>query len=457
MDPRTELVDVIRRIRNRWRLRLALRGAVIVVAGTLLALLLSASGLESLRFSAPAIIAFRIVTVAVFVGLLFYGLIVAAAPAGHRRTGGAVPRGARPVARGGHPQRGRSDRRRSDRRVALAAPRREAGRAGHRAVPRRSTTARPSSARRLRRHAVALAAIAAIAALAHHLRPAVPPPRPVGAARHLAQRRSGQPVQHRRACRATPSVPRGGDQAVNAKLVGFTSSDVSVMMRDRPGGRVRARAARRVRRSPAPFEGMLFHLDKPTEYYVESNGVRSRKFMLDGRRSADRGSSSTSNTASPPTRACRRARTTNGGDVAAIRGTDVLLHVTPTMKTPGGTDSVRGRRRAPLTRAGRRHAGRQLHDQEPRASTRSSSTGPHGEKVDASPQYTIDVLDDQPPTVRFNKPGRDTGRARSRRSSPRSRPTTTSASSSCSCSTRSTAAPQKTIKLFGGAQGAAPR
>ena len=39
MDRRAELVDVIRSVRNRWRLRLALRGAVIVVAGTLLALL----------------------------------------------------------------------------------------------------------------------------------------------------------------------------------------------------------------------------------------------------------------------------------------------------------------------------------------------------------------------------------------------------------------------------------
>src|SRR5258705_11006850 len=75
MDPRTELVDVIRRVRNRWRGRLALRGAVVVVAGTILALLLSASGLEQLRFSAPAIIAFRIVSVAVFVGLLLYGLV----------------------------------------------------------------------------------------------------------------------------------------------------------------------------------------------------------------------------------------------------------------------------------------------------------------------------------------------------------------------------------------------
>ena len=34
--------------------------------------------------------------------------------------------------------------------------------------------------------------------------------------------------------------------------------------------------------------------------------------------------------------------------------------------------------------------------------------GPHGEKVTASPQYTIDVLTDQEPTVSFAKPGRDT-------------------------------------------------
>ena len=76
MDYRSsELVDVIRRVRNRWRLKLALRGAVVVAAGTVLALLLSASGLESFRFSAPAIVTFRIVTVAVFVGLLFWGWV----------------------------------------------------------------------------------------------------------------------------------------------------------------------------------------------------------------------------------------------------------------------------------------------------------------------------------------------------------------------------------------------
>src|ERR1044071_3112088 len=75
MDHRTRLIDVIRSVRNRWRLKLAMRGAVVVVAGTVLALLLSASGLESFRFSPAAIIAFRIISVGVFVGLLLYGMV----------------------------------------------------------------------------------------------------------------------------------------------------------------------------------------------------------------------------------------------------------------------------------------------------------------------------------------------------------------------------------------------
>jgi len=66
---RAELVDVIRQIRNRWRLKLALRGAVVVVAGSVLTLLLSASGLEAFKFSAGAIISFRVIVAVVFAAL----------------------------------------------------------------------------------------------------------------------------------------------------------------------------------------------------------------------------------------------------------------------------------------------------------------------------------------------------------------------------------------------------
>ena len=74
MDHRTELVEVIRRIRNRWRLRLAARGAVVVFVGTVLVLLLSASSLESFRFSVPAIITFRILALVAFGALVLYAI-----------------------------------------------------------------------------------------------------------------------------------------------------------------------------------------------------------------------------------------------------------------------------------------------------------------------------------------------------------------------------------------------
>src|SRR5258705_6597493 len=74
-DRRSELIQVIHKVRDRWRLRLALRGAVIVAAGTLLALLVSASSLEALRFSPAAIISFRVLAIAIFGALAYLGLL----------------------------------------------------------------------------------------------------------------------------------------------------------------------------------------------------------------------------------------------------------------------------------------------------------------------------------------------------------------------------------------------
>ena len=49
---RDELYDVIRRVRNRWRMRVALRGTAVVAGAGLAAFLLSAYGLEFFKFSA---------------------------------------------------------------------------------------------------------------------------------------------------------------------------------------------------------------------------------------------------------------------------------------------------------------------------------------------------------------------------------------------------------------------
>src|SRR4029079_10668837 len=89
----------------------------------------------------------------------------------------------------------------------------------------------------VQRHAGALAAIAALAALAIAF----------GAA-YLRHGLSALLVITRSAEASTPysievlpgntKVPRGADQSVKAKLVGFTAADVSVMMRSAPNAAV---------------------------------------------------------------------------------------------------------------------------------------------------------------------------------------------------------------------------
>ena len=97
----------------------------------------------------------------------------------------------------------------------------------------------------------------------------------------------------------------------------------------------------------------------------------------------------------------------DGGDIAVLKGTEMRVHVVPTMTAPGGEillndKDTRG------SDAGRRRARRLVQVVDKDGFYRIELTAPTGEKVTASPQYTIDVLNDMPPTVSISKPGRDT-------------------------------------------------
>src|SRR5581483_5317608 len=401
MDHRSELFDVVRRVRNRWRLRLALRGALVVVAGTVLALLLSASTLEQLRFSAPAIITFRLVSVGVFVALLVYAFIW---PLRRRVTDhqvamyleecdptleAAIMTAVEATTNG--PNKDHSQHL-VDKLVEQAIDR-------CRALEHGDVVERAA----VRRNLAGLAAIAAVTALIVVLGPAY---LRHGLSALLVISRSAEAASPYR-IEVTPGsakVPRGADQAVRAKIVGFTAKDAAVLMR-KPGDAQYERVPLVPASDPNTFEGMLFHLDKSTEYIVESNGVRSPHFTLSvvdlpTVQQLDLEYRFPSYTLLPP------RKIDNGGDVAAIRGTGVFLHVTPTMKTPSGRIVLNDGTSEPLTAAadGTLTGNFSIKGQ---GFYKIELTGPHGEKVDASPQYTIDVIDDQMPTVRFEKPGRD--------------------------------------------------
>src|SRR5262249_52165196 len=200
-------------------------------------------------------------------------------------------------------------------------------------------------------------------------------------------------------------VPRGSDQTISAKLQGFSAKDASLMVRTDPRGAFE-RLALVPGKDPAAFEGMLFHLEKTTEYRVEANGVVSPTYTMTVVELPTVGHLVLEYHF--PTYTGLQPRTIDpGGDVAAIKGTEVLLKITPTMTTPGGSVLLNEKTPSALTReADGTLLGKFTVDAQ--GFYRIELQGPHGEKVTASPQYTIDVLSDQTPSVTFAKPGRDT-------------------------------------------------
>ena len=90
-----------------------------------------------------------------------------------------------------------------------------------------------------------------------------------------------------------------------------------------------------------------------------------------------------------------------------LSGTDVKLTITPTMATKGGRIVLGENESVPLTvNADGTLAANFIakHD----GFYRVELDAPSGERLTASPQYTIDLLEDLAPTVKLSKPGRDT-------------------------------------------------
>ncbi len=200
------------------------------------------------------------------------------------------------------------------------------------------------------------------------------------------------------------TIPRGADAIVRARLGGFLAGGADVL--------VRTGADSLFVRVPmiAPtgdstiFEVMLFTLRDDAEYFVESGDVRSRvhrisvadlpyveRLALEYRFPAY--------TNLPP------QVVEEGGDIAALRGTTVLVTATPTVPVTGGRIVLDGGDPLPL---------RLDADGTLSGAIRVQRAGYYHVELDAgsgmiegSPRYTIDALDDRGPSVRFTKPGRD--------------------------------------------------
>jgi hypothetical protein len=404
-DSSSELVDVIRQVRRRWRMKLALRGALGVVGLGLVVLLLSAYGLESWRFTTGSIIAFRIILALAVAGLVGYLLVrplmrsatdeqVALYLEEHEPSLQAAIISAVEAGRG---QGGLGYSASLVRRLVQSAVEKcreiEGGRAVERPHVRRYGATLG---------AIALAAIALFVLGPAYLRHAL------SALLVISGDVEAAAPYHIEVTPGNATVPRGADQTITAHLTGFDADQASLMVKKTPDA-----AYERVpllKGEDGKYEGMLFDLAAPVEYMVEANGVRSGIYTLKVVelpyvQHLELEYHFPAYTGLAP------QKVEEGGDIAVLKGTEVRLRAVPTMEAKGGeivlSDTARTAL-APVPEGGSPVPLAGAFKVESKGFYRIELDGPSGERLPASPQYTIDALADRAPTVSIAKPGRDT-------------------------------------------------
>ena len=393
-----EVVRVVRRIRRRWRTRIAVRGVAMVLGASLVAFLISVYGLELFRFSAPAVVSLRVLLWLTVAGLIARFIVW---PLSRRVSDEqaalyleenepsleATVLSALEV--GG-----------DDVKASEALERRLLDHALDRA--RRVDYGRRIERGRLYRASGGLAA-AAFATLALLL--FGPVQLRHGAAALLLPNRNVETVNPY-SIAVTPgnvTIARGSDQLVSAQLLGFDSDDVRIFVKSGPSD-----AFDQLTMLPGgteSFEVLLIGLNEDTQYFVASSGIRSATHSIEVAdlpyvERLELEYHFPAYTRLPP-------RTVeDGGDIVALEGTEVTLRILPTMLTPGGRVLVNGTAAELVDRGDGIWSGRLRVEDEGYYEIELARAD--GTLVSASPQYRIDVLSDQPPSVSLSKPGRDT-------------------------------------------------
>ncbi|PYQ52298.1 MAG: hypothetical protein DMF78_11535 [Acidobacteria bacterium] len=201
------------------------------------------------------------------------------------------------------------------------------------------------------------------------------------------------------------TVPRGGNQAVTARLSGFDAEKAELAVRSGAAGDWK-RWPMTAESGTGAFRFVLFALDAASDYYVEASGVRSSVFRLDVAdipyvKRVDLEYHFPAYTGLPA------QAVPDTGDVAALQGTEVHVRVTPTMKVPAARLAIDGAEPRAMVVApdGTLTAAFEVQKE---GFYRVELAGRDGRLKAGSPDYTIDVLKDQPPSVSFTRPGRDT-------------------------------------------------
>ncbi|HJO05356.1 MAG TPA: hypothetical protein QGG47_15430 [Acidobacteriota bacterium] len=405
------LLGIIRRVRNRWRLRVLLRGLAFVLVAALATILLASWGMDAFRYRPWAVVGLSGLTYSVLAYGLYRFLV---RPLGRRVTDeqvalyvqehtdvdaalvSAVEFGS-PYLRHDNSDVSAQFAEKLVKEAVLRAPEIGFGK-----------TVESGELRRM--SGVLGAASMAVVAVA-----LMNPAFLLDGARRLLTpfARSAAPVPY--SIGVTPGdseMARGGDQLITASLSGFDSDQVEISFKLGDGDWQRETMTADTATGAHQF--MMFRLPDDAEYFVEASGIRSPLYRLEvvdvpyvERIDLE--------LVFPEYSGLSPQTIEDGGDIAALAGTRVRLHVVPTVAVPGGSLRIEWLASdddaKPLVETLPLEAG----DDGLRGELEVVRSGYYrvelsdfgGALHEASSEYLIEALTDQPPIVAFDKPGRD--------------------------------------------------
>jgi len=399
-----DLVRIIRSVKLRWRLKILLRGLGTLLAFGVAALLISSYGMDYFRFDDSAVRWFRIVSYLALTFVAFKTLIMPLAKKVSDEQVALYLEEHEPSL-SGHVMTG----------IELTPDAAKNGQAAHspelvkqlvrRAIEKCVTV---DEGRRVERKSLmsssGVVAGAAVVGVAFFI---VNPPFLRHGAPFLLSPWSGSNADNPYAIEVTPgntAVARGSDVRVAATLRNFDAEEVDVAVRRGEAGGWE-RWPMIVDDETGDYVLLLFDVDDLTEYFVEANGVRSQMFRIDVS-DLPYVDDISLEYHFPAYTGLSPRRQDGSGDIAALAGTRVRIEITSTMAVSSGalvvdeTDSTELEIAEGGILVGNLSVRREgLY----RILLETPTTG----RVVGSPDYFIDMLADLPPSVSFEKPGRD--------------------------------------------------
>jgi hypothetical protein len=202
----------------------------------------------------------------------------------------------------------------------------------------------------------------------------------------------------------TARVPKGSDQDIVATLVNFDSQVVTVYARplgskgDWQGQTMELAKAR------TDFRYSIFNIQDSVEYFVESNTIRSDVYKLNVVdlpfvKQLDLSLNFPAFT-HLPTKVIE-----DGGDIAALKGTVATITAHLSGKVRSARIVFPGGKKTEMRSQGANFAGEITVNTDTSYFIELVSTD--GETYRGSNEYDVTILEDQPPTISFDKPGRD--------------------------------------------------